>query len=56
MPPANRAVRLCQRTLAKTIIVMAMKKVTAPFLVISNPGEVSPKDYKGGKAALYPTG
>src|SRR5436190_21720320 len=31
-------------------------KVTAPFLVISNPGEVSPKDYNGGKAALYPTG
>jgi len=31
-------------------------KVTAPFFVISNPGEVSPKDYNGGKAALYPTG
>src|SRR5690348_4534001 len=31
-------------------------KVNAPFFVISNPGEVSPKDYNGGKAALYPTG
>ncbi len=31
-------------------------KVTAPFFSISNPGEVSPKDYNGGKAALYPTG
>ena len=31
-------------------------KVTAPFLLISNRGEVSSKDYSGGKAALYPTG
>src|ERR1700746_586837 len=31
-------------------------KVTAPFFLISNPGEVSPKDYNRGKAALYPTG
>src|SRR5215467_7201440 len=31
-------------------------KVTAPFFAISNPGEVSPKDYNNGKAALYPTG
>jgi YVTN family beta-propeller protein len=31
-------------------------KVTAPFFSLSNPGEVSPKDYNGGKAALYPTG
>jgi YVTN family beta-propeller protein len=31
-------------------------KVTAPSFLISNPGEVSPKDYNGGKAALYPTG
>jgi len=31
-------------------------KVTAPFFQVSNPGEVSPKDYNGGKAALYPTG
>lgn len=31
-------------------------KVTAPFFSISNPGEVSPKDYNRGKAALYPTG
>ncbi len=31
-------------------------KVTAPFFVVSNPGEVSPKDYNRGKAALYPTG
>ena len=31
-------------------------KVTAPFFLISSPGEVSPKDYNGGKAALYPTG
>ena len=31
-------------------------KVTAPFLLISNPGEVSSKDYNRGKAALYPTG
>src|SRR5215471_19859743 len=26
-------------------------KVTAPFLIVSNPGEVSPKDYNQGKAA-----
>src|SRR5215472_16545536 len=31
-------------------------KVTAPFFLISNPGEVSPNDYNRGKAALYPTG
>src|SRR6266478_3723034 len=31
-------------------------KVTAPSFEISKPGEVSPKDYNGGKAALYPTG
>jgi YVTN family beta-propeller protein len=31
-------------------------KVTAPFFLISDPGEVSPKDYNRGKAALYPTG
>ena len=31
-------------------------KVTAPFFLISNPGEVSPKDYNRGKAALYLTG
>jgi YVTN family beta-propeller protein len=31
-------------------------KVTAPFLIISKPGEVSPKDYNNGKAALYPAG
>src|SRR5215469_13251660 len=31
-------------------------KITAPFFQVSNPGEVSPKDYNGGKAALYPTG
>src|SRR5262245_8149255 len=31
-------------------------KITAPFLTISNPREVSPKDYNHGKAALYPTG
>ena len=31
-------------------------KVRAPFLLISNPQEVSTKDYNGGKAALYPTG
>jgi YVTN family beta-propeller protein len=31
-------------------------KVTAPFIQISKPGEVSPKDYNKGKAALYPTG
>ena len=31
-------------------------KVTAPFLAISNPGEVPPKDYNKGRAALYPTG
>ncbi|HEX4546621.1 MAG TPA: hypothetical protein VH110_09680, partial [Candidatus Acidoferrum sp.] len=31
-------------------------KVTAPFIDLSKPGEVSPKDYNDGKAALYPTG
>jgi YVTN family beta-propeller protein len=31
-------------------------KITAPSFGISNPGEVSPKDYNDGKAALYPTG
>jgi len=31
-------------------------KITAPSFAISNPGEVSPKDYNDGKAALYPTG
>src|SRR5215472_5305717 len=31
-------------------------KVSAPFLTLSNPGEVSPSDYNKGKAALYPTG
>src|SRR5215467_5502538 len=31
-------------------------KITAPFFALSNPGEVSPKDYNKGKAALYPTG
>ena len=31
-------------------------KITAPFFEISNPGEVTPKDYNKGKAALYPTG
>jgi YVTN family beta-propeller protein len=31
-------------------------KITAPFFAVSNPGEVSPKDYNKGKAALYPTG
>jgi len=31
-------------------------KITAPFFQVRNPGEVSPKDYNGGKAALYPTG
>lgn len=31
-------------------------KVTASSFLLSNPGEVSPKDYNGGKAALYPTG
>jgi len=31
-------------------------KVTAPFFEVSNSGEVSPKDYNRGKAALYPTG
>lgn len=31
-------------------------KVTAPFFEIRKPGEVSPKDYNKGKAALYPTG
>lgn len=31
-------------------------KVAAPFFTVINPGEKSPKDYNGGKAALYPTG
>src|SRR6266481_1966555 len=31
-------------------------KITAPSFEISKPGEVSPKDYNGGRAALYPTG
>ena len=31
-------------------------KVSAPFFTVINPGEKSPKDYNGGKAALYPTG
>jgi YVTN family beta-propeller protein len=31
-------------------------KVVAPSFLISNPGEVSPKDYNRGKAALYPAG
>src|SRR5690349_2656651 len=31
-------------------------KITAPFLSVSNPGEVSPSDYNKGKAAVYPTG
>jgi YVTN family beta-propeller protein len=31
-------------------------KVQAPSFEISKPGEVSPKDYNKGKAALYPTG
>ena len=31
-------------------------KVPAPSFDISKPGEVSPKDYNDGKAALYPTG
>jgi YVTN family beta-propeller protein len=31
-------------------------KVTALFIEISKPGEVSPKDYNKGKAALYPAG
>jgi YVTN family beta-propeller protein len=31
-------------------------KVTAPFFLISNPGEASAKDYNGGRAALYPAG
>ena len=31
-------------------------KVTAPFVALTNPAEVSPKDYNRGKAALYPTG
>ncbi|HEV2195899.1 MAG TPA: beta-propeller fold lactonase family protein [Candidatus Acidoferrum sp.] len=30
-------------------------KITAPFFAVSNPGEVSPKDYNKGRAALYPT-
>ncbi len=31
-------------------------KVTAPSFEITKAGEVSPKDYNSGKAALYPTG
>ena len=31
-------------------------KITAQSFTVSNPGEVSPKDYNKGKAALYPTG
>src|SRR5690349_4915772 len=31
-------------------------KITAPFISVSNPGEVSPSDYNKGKAAVYPTG
>src|SRR5213082_1527127 len=31
-------------------------KITAPSFAVSNAGEVSPKDYNKGKAALYPTG
>ncbi|HKW62288.1 MAG TPA: beta-propeller fold lactonase family protein, partial [Candidatus Acidoferrum sp.] len=31
-------------------------KVSAPFFIVSNPGEASPKDYNKGKAALYPAG
>src|SRR5215472_7541944 len=31
-------------------------KITAPFFEVSNSGEVSPRDYNKGKAALYPTG
>jgi YVTN family beta-propeller protein len=31
-------------------------KVQAPSFEISKPGEVSPKDYNKGKAAIYPTG
>ena len=31
-------------------------KVSAPFLVLTKPGEASPKDYNKGKAALYPAG
>lgn len=31
-------------------------KVQAPFLDLSKPGETSPKEYNGGKAAIYPTG
>src|SRR5712692_5124743 len=31
-------------------------KVSAPFLVLTKPGEASPKDYNKGKAALYPVG
>jgi len=31
-------------------------KIEAPSFAISKPGEVSPKDYNKGKAALYPTG
>jgi YVTN family beta-propeller protein len=31
-------------------------KVSARFIELTEPGEVSPKDYNGGKAALYPMG
>ncbi len=31
-------------------------KVAAPSIVLSNPGESSPKDYNKGKASLYPAG
>jgi YVTN family beta-propeller protein len=31
-------------------------KITAPSFAVSNTGEISPKDYNRGKAALYPTG
>src|SRR6202171_741116 len=31
-------------------------KVQAPFLDLSKPGETSPKEYNGGKAAIYSTG
>jgi YVTN family beta-propeller protein len=31
-------------------------KISASFFAVNNSGEVSPKDYNKGKAALYPTG
>jgi YVTN family beta-propeller protein len=31
-------------------------KIEAPSFAVNKPGEVSPKDYNNGKAALYPTG